>query len=596
VPGFSPGGPKQRRAGKKITVFAHDPDDRANSVAKTPAVRRLVLRTVQFMCDTSFSTPAVIPAYRLGVSARLAILGVVLLTEKIFLNAFVDFDRAQAARGLGAIVRIAQHLGFRFLVAFAAAVALFAYVRGGQRVTTAAETIRAAPLRIGWMFGHVLLVVPLAPLSYLLYRYTVTELSLAAIVALWTAFAAAAALAALFALAPRSLWLGAVRALGMIWWYAMAAALLGTGATQLSQSLWAPTAALTFDLVRRLLAPIIPTLTADPSTLVLATDRFAVQVADVCSGLEGVGLMLAFSVAWLLYFRREYILPRALILIPAGILAIFALNVLRIAVLILIGDAGLRDVAVYGFHSQAGWIAFIAVACGMVQLSRRSTWLNRSAMHSNASPAMDNPTAAYLMPLLAILAAGAVARAISGGFEFFYPLCVVAGLLMLARYRQKLATIDWHWSWRGPAVGVLVFLVWIVAAHFLLPESAMPEKLAAVPAALRGFWIVSRVAGSILIVPIAEELAYRGYLMRRLAASDFESVPFQSVRWPALTATAIAFGLAHGALWLPGIAAGLAYGLILVRRGRIGEAVAAHATTNALIAASVLGWNQWQLW
>jgi CAAX prenyl protease-like protein len=84
--------------------------------------------------------------------------------------------------------------------------------------------------------------------------------------------------------------------------------------------------------------------------------------------------------------------------------------------------------------------------------------------------------------------------------------------------------------------------------------------------------------------------------MRRMTAEDFEAVPFQSVRWLALSATAIVFGLAHGAMWLPGMAAGLAYGLIVVRRGRIGEAVAAHATTNALIAVSVLGWNQWQLW
>jgi membrane protease YdiL (CAAX protease family) len=49
-------------------------------------------------------------------------------------------------------------------------------------------------------------------------------------------------------------------------------------------------------------------------------------------------------------------------------------------------------------------------------------------------------------------------------------------------------------------------------------------------------------------------------------------------------------------LWLPGIVAGLAYGLILVRRGRLGEAVAAHATTNALVAATVLAGDQWQLW
>jgi CAAX prenyl protease-like protein len=113
---------------------------------------------------------------------------------------------------------------------------------------------------------------------------------------------------------------------------------------------------------------------------------------------------------------------------------------------------------------------------------------------------------------------------------------------------------------------------------------------------MRGIWIASRVAASILTVPIAEELAYRGYLLRRLYNRDFESVPFQRVRWPALVFTAIVFGLAHGVMWLPGIAAGLAFGLILMRRDSVGEAVAAHATTNALIAVSVLAWNQWQLW
>jgi exosortase E/protease (VPEID-CTERM system) len=309
-----------------------------------------------------------------------------------------------------------------------------------------------------------------------------------------------------------------------------------------------------------------------------------------------VGLVLAFAGAWLLYFRSEYIFPRALLLIPAGVAAIFGLNVLRIAALIMIGDAGFPDVAVYGFHSQAGWIAFIAVACGLVLLSRRSTWLNRSAIRPDATTSMHNPTAVYLMPLLAILAAGAVSRAFSSDFELFYPLRVIAGLLMLARYRRELAKIDWGCSWRGPAAGVLVFLIWIIAAFILLPDRAIPTKLAALPPTLRAVWILSRLGGSILIVPIAEELAYRGYLMRRWVAADFESVPFKSVRWPALIVTAIIFGVAHGALWLPGILAGVGFGFILVRRGRLGEAVAAHVTANTLIAATVLGWNQWQLW
>ena len=534
--------------------------------------------------------------FRIGLPVRVAILAAAFIAEKIFLNRFVDFERAESAQGLGAVLRVAQHWGFRFFVALTAAVALFAYVRGGQGVRAAQAALRAAPLRFGWMVVHLLLIAVLALLSFVLYRYTPNDLALAGVVALWIVVGCTAVVAALLALAPGPLWRDAVRALGPVWWYAAVAALLGTAAMQLTQLLWDPTAALTFDLVSRLLTPVLPALTADPAARVLSTGRFAVQIADACSGLEGGGLMLAFSGAWLLYFRHEYIFPRALLLIPASIAAIFALNVVRLAALMLIGDAGFPDVAVYGFHSQAGWIAFNAVACALVLVSRRSAWLNRTVTRSDVSPAAHNPTAAYLMPLLAILAAGAVTRALSSDFEFLYPLRVAAGLWMLLRYRRSLAGLDWGWSWRGPAFGIVVFLLWIGSAHLQLQAAGIPEKLAALPSALRGLWIVSRLAGGVLIVPIAEELAYRGYLMRRLTKPDFDAVPFQSVRWPALAATAILFGVAHGALWLPGIAAGVVFGLLVMRRGQIGEAVVAHATSNALIAAGVLGWNQWQLW
>jgi exosortase E/protease (VPEID-CTERM system) len=534
-------------------------------------------------------------SFRPGLIVRLAILGVVFVIEKTILNVFVDFDRAQSATGMGAVVRVAQHWGFRYLVALAAATVLLAYVKQGDRLKAAAAEVRAAPVRGGWFLGHLLLVAGLAPLSYLLYRQTSSDLSIAVVASLWTVVGTLAVLAALMGMAPARLWLGAARALGSIWWYAAIAALLGTAAMQSAQMLWGPTAALTFDLVRRLLAPIVPTLAADPNTLVLSTGRFAVQIADVCSGLEGVGLMLAFCGAWLLYFRRDYIFPRALLLIPAGVAAIYALNVVRIAVLILIGNAGHPDVAIYGFHSQAGWIAFNVVACGLVFLSRGSTWLNRRAEPA-AAVTGDNPTAAYLMPLLAILAAGAASRAMSSDFEFLYPLRFIAALGVLVYYRRQLLALDWRWTWRGPAVGAAVFALWLAAAHFVLPASSMPEKLASLPYAQRYLWILIRLGAAVLTVPIAEELAYRGYLMRRLTNRDFESVPFRSVRWPALAATAVIFGVAHGALWMPGIAAGLAFGWVLVRTGRIGEAVAAHAVANGLIGAAVLGFGQWQLW
>jgi exosortase E/protease (VPEID-CTERM system) len=532
--------------------------------------------------------------FQLGLIPRVAILATLFFFEKVLLGDLVDFRLVQTAEGLGAVVRAAQHWGFRFAVAFAAAVVVFGWVRAAPQLKSVDLLVRTTRVNARWILVHILSIAVLVPVTYLLYREGTTLLPL--LVALWAIFGAAAVIAGSLALMPWPLWRDAGRALGGTWVYAASVALLGIIAWQWSERLWAPTAGLTFDLVRRILLPIIPTLTADASTRILATDRFALEISEVCSGLEGMSLMLAFTAAWLLYFRKEYIFPRALLLIPAGLAAMFALNVLRIAVLMLIGYSGFPDVASFGFHSQAGWIAFNSVACGLAFLSRRSSWFNRTASQSGTPAAADNPTAVYLMPLLAILAAGAVSQAFSSGLELLYPLRLLAAVCVLAVYRNKLQTLDWRWSWRGPAVGILVYLVWILAAHVLLPPTAMPEKLASLPAALRGSWIVSRILGSVLIVPIAEELAYRGYLMRRLINADFESVAFRSVRWSALTVTAIVFGLAHGVLWLPGVLAGLAYGWILIRRGHIGEAIAAHATSNALIAGTVLAANQWQLW
>jgi exosortase E/protease (VPEID-CTERM system) len=278
----------------------------------------------------------------------------------------------------------------------------------------------------------------------------------------------------------------------------------------------------------------------------------------------------------------------------------FALNILRIAVLMLIGNAGYADVAIEGFHSQAGWMSFIAVACGLAFLSRNSPWLNRQPEPALDSAGPDaardiNPTAVYLLPLLSVLAAGLVSHALSARFEGFYPLRVAATLVALALLRRPLRAMEWRASWRAPAVGAGVFLLWWIGARWLLPAASMPAALIAWPAGARWLWLVSRVLGAVALVPLAEELGYRGYLMRRLQRADFERLPYSDVGWPALAASSAAFGVMHGSMWIPGVIAGFAYGLLAKRR-TLGESVVAHATTNALVAACVLCLGDWRLW
>jgi exosortase E/protease (VPEID-CTERM system) len=553
---------------------------------------------------------------RFGLVARLGVIAAVLAVETLLASYLIQATSVDAVTGAAGIVREIQHWLFRFIIAYAVSLAMLVYLRGAA-FTAVLAAAGHAPVRMRWAIVHALLFVPFAFLSAGLYAAS-SALPFAAMAVAWHACALAAALALFAALAPLRVWVSIVRQTGRLPLFAILPAAAAVAAIRVSQLLWAPAAELTFRLVLILLRPLRPTIASDPATLTLATDHFAVQIAEVCSGLEGVGLMLAFCTAWLWFFRREYYFPRALLVVPLGVLAVFLLNAVRIAALVLIGDAGYARVAVVGFHSQAGWIAFNVAAFGVAILAHTSPWVSRlararasaadaaamaaAAAHPATAPASTamhaaaNPTAGYLMPMLIILAAGMIAHALSTGFELLYPLRFVGALAALWFYRRSYAGSNFRCTWRGPVVGVAMFCAWAGIAALTTTPTPEPYALSSLPAPLGTAWVVCRVAAAVFTVPIAEELAYRGYLLRRLVSARFESVPFSDARWPALVLSALAFGVTHGGLWLPGIAAGLAYGALAIRTNKLGESIAAHATTNALLAAYVLLFDQWQLW
>ena len=92
---------------------------------------------------------------------------------------------------------------------------------------------------------------------------------------------------------------------------------------------------------------------------------------------------------------------------------------------------------------------------------------------------------------------------------------------------------------------------------------------------------------------IAEELAFRGFLLRRLISSNFESVSFRQFSMFAFLVSSVAFRVMHRDRWFAGTGAGFLYAGVLLWRGRIGDAMVAHATTNALITAWVLFSSAW---
>lgn len=540
---------------------------------------------------------------RFGLIPRLVVIAAVLAAEILGASYLIQATPLDVLHGAPGALRVLQHWMFRFMIAYAVSLSLLAYLRGAG-LTAALSAADQAPVRMSWAIVHLTLLVPFLYLSSLLYA---SPGSFAGIAVAWHLVAIAETLTLFAALAPASVWISMLRRMDGLPIFAIVPAAAAVAAIHLSQMLWKPAAEVTFRLVALLLEPVLPTMRSDPVALTLATDRFAVQIAEVCSGLEGIGLMIAFCAGWLWFFRREYYFPRALVVIPAGVITVFLLNAVRIAVLMLIGNAGYERVATVGFHSQAGWIAFNLAALGIAVLAHTSPWVSRVAAEkrAGATPArppaasagtsLTNPTAAYLMPLLAIIAAGMITHALSADFEAWYPLRLLAALAVLWIYRRSYARANFRFSWRGVAAGVFVFAVWAGVATLTIAPAGEPLGLAALPPPLRGAWIGCRMFAAVVTVPIAEELAYRGYLLRRLVTEKFESAPFSTAGWPQLGLSALAFGLMHGRLWIAGTIAGLVYGWLAVRTNRLGESVAAHAVTNALVTASALGFGQWQL-
>ena len=424
----------------------------------------------------------------------------------------------------------------------------------------------------------------------------------------WFLFGAALFLAALVswfqALFPAEAWLRWIRDNRS----SVAGAIATAALTQILRlqalNLWQPLTVGTLWCVEVLLRLLGQTTVFKPDITLVGTPAFAVTVLPSCSGVEGIGIVTAFVGAYLWFCRRDLRFPAAMLLLPAAAISIWLLNVVRITALIFIGGWSER-IAIRGFHSVAGWLMCTVATCAMVVASRRMPAFSRAEVQSRAV-AGPNPAAMYLMPLLAILPIAMLSSIAATSFDFAYPLRVVGAATVLWFYRDKLMefsrpiSISFSFSFSLFAVmlGAVVFVEWIVlqpGAAAVSENHAFAVGLSAMPPTLAAMWLSLRVAGAIVTVPIAEELAFRGYLVRKLVSADFERIDFKRFTWLSFAVSSALFGMMHRE-WLAGAIAGMLFAGAMYRRGALFDAVVAHSTANALLAAYVLTTHRWSLW
>ncbi|PYT29264.1 MAG: CAAX prenyl protease-related protein [Acidobacteria bacterium] len=212
----------------------------------------------------------------------------------------------------------------------------------------------------------------------------------------------------------------------------------------------------------------------------------------------------------------------------------------------------------------------------------------------------------YVAPFVVFIAFLAVDR--------FFPINI--GAIYALRFAVVFAVLITVSRWVIPRnvvyplssmlVGILVCAIWVAPdvlwpsyrQSWLFNNSLTGNPQSSLPAGVvTSIWfLLFRVLGSVVNVPLLEELFWRGWLMRWFIGKDFRKIPLGTYSPQSFWLVAMLFASEHGAYWDVGLLTGVVYNWWLVRTKSLGDCILCHAVTNACLAGWVLVRGQWQYW
>jgi len=217
---------------------------------------------------------------------------------------------------------------------------------------------------------------------------------------------------------------------------------------------------------------------------------------------------------------------------------------------------------------------------------------------------------AYVAPFALFLLLTSLETQVAGGYPWIYAgkIALVAGLWWMLRERYPRPSLGGITS--AVLVGVIGCVVWIVVSELNL-EGPLRENLpdwlsGGARAAFNPFeqiesptarwaFLTMRMIGLAVVVPLIEEVFWRGFLIRYLVADDFEQVPLGKFTPISFAVVTILFATVHPE-FLAALLWGAAVNGLLYHTKNLWACVVAHMTTNLLLGIYVVTAGQWQLW
>jgi len=218
---------------------------------------------------------------------------------------------------------------------------------------------------------------------------------------------------------------------------------------------------------------------------------------------------------------------------------------------------------------------------------------------------LQSDDVAYLAPMGAFL----LLTWVGGHWPDAYPgsyvakKIVAAGLLIY--FRKYYTKSRWNFWWLGILIGIVGVVQWVGMEKLILhfwpnyPRPSVeiwnPYQHFVSPAAMWSF-IAIRWMGASLVVPFMEELFWRDYLWRTIAApNDFKLASVGEWDWRALVFVSLLFATVH-VQWMTAIVWGFLIAGLLMYTRSLGACIIAHGVTNFLLGFYVLFTKNWYFW
>lgn len=219
---------------------------------------------------------------------------------------------------------------------------------------------------------------------------------------------------------------------------------------------------------------------------------------------------------------------------------------------------------------------------------------------------------AYIGPFLlflALLMLGEIVAGLGDGYAHWavsaprywvYPLQSLVCAALVWHWRKHVTLLPCQGFLTASAIGLLAFVIWIAPQQFF-DADARTDGFDPTFFADNGtvYWLglIGRFARLVIIVPLVEEIFWRGFLLRYLVNEDFRAVPFGTFTWKSFVITSAAFCLEHQpADWPAALLTGALFNLVAYRTRSLAACVLTHAITNLALGLWVMKTGQWGFW